>query len=296
MNGFDITRDCWNPSTHEINIPEVTGDVSITFRTVSHNDYRQISYDLSEVIAPNAVRFCNQYGYALYQPIQLVYNDYEITYVNITMDGIDGTSSWWHYSDKNNMWVEIPEVTGDVVITIRASSQQERYEYNGDYYDNKVEAMVALEYELRTGQYTLKPYSNEYSEGGFWKNGEKMSPFPMETKNGQALSLYNGSQVLLSDFDRVFAFDGETFIFYEKGTEHMGSVFDIQYGGVDVPPFGSITQYMLEQNEPGSMYNVHMDLSSLIQDAYYGEDARSMSGNNDCDRFIITSFIIYWND
>ena len=109
MGGIDITNDVYNNG--EIDIPSVTGEVVIT-ATGSLNP--SITNNLSHCTNSNSATTI-QYG-ARYQATITADNGYSLegARVLITMGGVE------QYDVYNNGVIDIPSVTGDIVILIEA--------------------------------------------------------------------------------------------------------------------------------------------------------------------------------
>lgn len=107
MGGVDVTEDVYNEETGEINIPAVTGDISITASCVSY----KITNKLSDVSTNNitTVTAPNTSYYAVLTPT----GSDPITSVKITMGGVDVTDDVYNTETGE---INIPAVTGDIMI------------------------------------------------------------------------------------------------------------------------------------------------------------------------------------
>ena len=118
MGGTDISSTVVN--RNNINIPNVTGDIVITAIataiTVVPTTYT-ITRNLSNCTSNNTTSSVNQ-G-ASYSAIITPNSGYELLNVSITMGGTNVTSSVYTYQNGNAV-INIPSVTGNVVITVQA--------------------------------------------------------------------------------------------------------------------------------------------------------------------------------
>ena len=105
-----------------INIPNVTGNIVITVRTsasVSTPTTYSIANNLSHCSTSNTSSSVNQ-GVS-YSAIITPNSGYELLNVAITMGGTNVTGSVYTYQNGNAV-INIPNVTGNVVITVQATA------------------------------------------------------------------------------------------------------------------------------------------------------------------------------
>ena len=100
-----------------INIPSVTGNVVITVTATAIPITYTITNNLSHCTTNNSSRSVNQ-GVS-YSAIITPNSGYELLNVAITMGGTNVTSSVYTYQNGNAV-INIPSVTGNVVITVQA--------------------------------------------------------------------------------------------------------------------------------------------------------------------------------
>lgn len=102
-----------------INIPSVTGNVVITVTATAIPITYTITNNLSHCTTNNSSRSVNQ-GVS-YSAIITPNSGYELLNVAITMGGTNVTSSVYTYQNGNAV-INIPSVTGNVVITVQATA------------------------------------------------------------------------------------------------------------------------------------------------------------------------------
>ena len=102
-----------------INIPSVTGNVVITVTATAIPITYTITNNLSHCTTNNSSRSVNQ-GVS-YSAIITPNSGYELLNVAITMGGTNVTSSVYTYQNGNAV-ISIPNVTGNVVITVQATA------------------------------------------------------------------------------------------------------------------------------------------------------------------------------
>ena len=102
-----------------INIPSVTGNIVITVTATAIPITYTITNNLSHCTTNNSSRSVNQ-GVS-YSAIITPNSGYELLNVAITMGGTNVTSSVYTYQNGNAV-INIPSVTGNVVITVQATA------------------------------------------------------------------------------------------------------------------------------------------------------------------------------
>ena len=117
MGGTDITSQV--VSGNSINIASVTGDIVITVTTTVIQTKYSITNNLSHCTTNNTSSSVNQ-GVS-YSAIITPNSGYELLNVAITMGGTNVTSSVYTYQNGNAV-INIPSVTGNVVITVQATA------------------------------------------------------------------------------------------------------------------------------------------------------------------------------
>ena len=113
MGSVDVTDDVYNEETGEINIPTVTGDISITASCVVY----KIANTLNGVSNnnPTTAAAPNTSYYAVLTPT----GSDPIASVKITMGGVDVTDDVYNGETGE---ISIPAVTGDISINARTSA------------------------------------------------------------------------------------------------------------------------------------------------------------------------------
>ena len=117
MGGVDITSAV--VSGNNIYIPNVTGDIVITVTTTVIQITYSITNNLSHCTTNNTSSSVNQ-GVS-YSAIITPNSGYELLNVAITMGGTNVTSTVYTYQNGNAV-INIPSVTGNVVITVQATA------------------------------------------------------------------------------------------------------------------------------------------------------------------------------
>ena len=117
MGGVDITSTV--VSGNNIYIPNVTGDIVITVTTTVIQITYSITNNLSHCTTNNTSSSVNQ-GVS-YSAIITPNSGYELLNVAITMGGTNVTSTVYTYQNGNAV-INIPSVTGNVVITVQATA------------------------------------------------------------------------------------------------------------------------------------------------------------------------------
>ena len=120
MGGTNVSSTVVN--RNNINIPNVTGDIVITAiatASVSTPTTYTITRNLSNCTSNNTTSSVNQ-GVS-YSAIITPNSGYELLNVAITMGGTNVTSSVYTYQNGNAV-INIPSVTGNVVITVQATA------------------------------------------------------------------------------------------------------------------------------------------------------------------------------
>ena len=123
-NGYDVTNDYFDPSTGNISIPNVEGDIYI-YSYATDNTAYTITNNLTNVRSSNrAYVGVEQNGE--FRTTLSPESGYSITNVYIEMDGIDITNSVL----ESGWSINIPSVTGNVVITAAAELVPVNIYYN----------------------------------------------------------------------------------------------------------------------------------------------------------------------
>ena len=107
---------------YKINIPEVTGNVTIICTATSQDSGSKIytvTNNLINCTNDNRSRYADEGS--LYAAIIRPDSGYELINVAITMGGINVTSNAYTYQDGNAV-IDITSVTGDIEITVQAAA------------------------------------------------------------------------------------------------------------------------------------------------------------------------------
>ena len=107
---------------YKINIPEVTGNVTIICTATSQDSGSNIytvTNNLINCTNDNRSRYADEGS--LYAAIIRPDSGYELINVAITMGGINVTSNAYTYQDGNAV-IDITSVTGDIEITVQAAA------------------------------------------------------------------------------------------------------------------------------------------------------------------------------
>lgn len=122
MGGLDITSSCVTDNT--ISITSVTGDIIITVTTVATVKTYSITNNLSNAINSNAATEIEE-NTSYNATISVSNNEYVIDSVIVTMGGNDITSTSY-----SNGVINIPNVTGNIVITVTTKYFSPTYTFN----------------------------------------------------------------------------------------------------------------------------------------------------------------------
>lgn len=126
MGGTNVTSTVYTYQNGKavINIPSVTGNVVITVQaTATSTEPTPVTYtitrNLTNCTSSNTANSVNQK--AAYTTTVTPNSGYELLNVAITMGGTDVTGSVYTYQDGNAV-INIPNVTGNVTITVQATA------------------------------------------------------------------------------------------------------------------------------------------------------------------------------
>lgn len=132
MGGVDITDSCVTrlKSTIMINIPAVTGDVKII---ASICNLCPISYNITNCSSSNNSTEVPENS--LYRAEITPKANYEITDAIVTMSGKDITNDCLTYNESGGIDIEIQNVTGSVLITVKTTEVIKHYNVTNNLTD-----------------------------------------------------------------------------------------------------------------------------------------------------------------
>lgn len=119
VNGVNVTSTTYKDN--KINITNVDGDISISVS--AKIKYYNIEYNLDLTTSSNTVNKINEGG--AYNTTLIVPQYFEITTINVVMNGEDVTDTVY-----SNGTISIADVTGDIVITAKATNIVYTVTYN----------------------------------------------------------------------------------------------------------------------------------------------------------------------